>query len=159
VERPSENVWKLIEAFRAEGLAVAVLLRPDDAEEPRVTVAIQGHPRHHGDTLAEAVLEIGRSHYKKPSPPPPPPPPPQTPPGPFQGVRKRSRVVDIVDEVERIADSYTRPFRADEIADQMGVFGSAVGHALKRLDWPRDAHKTRAIIDGRPLDVYLYLPR
>jgi hypothetical protein len=168
VDRPSEGVWKLIDTILNDGHAIGITLRPDgDLKGPPVSITVEGFQKFTGETLQEAALKLAdtRCWRKLTQPdddddiPMPTDPPPAAVPSRPTGPRRSVHVADIIDEVEQIAEAFVATFRADEIADMMNIHASAVGQALKKLEWPRHAQKTWAIVEGREHEVYVYIPR
>jgi len=146
---PSENSWKLMEILRREGHHIIIRINPDEADTVtsvgRYGVTLRGYPTFAGSTLDEAIRELGLSRcWESPAAP---------------GERRKVQVADILDKVKELASQYTTPFKSDEIADELGVFPSAVGHALKKLNWPKSQRQATATLPtGQEVPVYVYLP-
>lgn len=144
-----ENALKLIEALRLRGHTVMVRAIPDATDSPstegRYSVMVRGHEAYVGPTLIDAMQSLMTSRcWERPSP---------------AGTPTSVRVADILKLVEETATQYTSPFQAEEIALELNVFPSAVGGALKKLGWPKSQKKAPAIVNGREIEVYVYLPK
>lgn len=150
ISTPTEKTWQILEALRVKGFHVIIRTKPDQdicAECPdRYMVMLQGFEPFVGDTLDEAVGEMARSRCWM---------------GPRREPR-RVRIAEILGDVQQAASERTAPFRADELADELGIFGSAAAQALKKLNWPRSNHKTRIPHphnDEEEIEVYVYNPK
>lgn len=149
----SQNHWDVLEALRGRGFMVIVRLRPAEGDElnppPHCTIGLRGVASFHGYTMTEAMNQLVASRCwtetheleKK------------------AGELRRSKVVDIIDEVKDLASEYSGMFRADQIAAEMGVFPVAVAHALKKLNWPRSQKKSLLVVNDREVQVINYLPQ
>ena len=153
MERLTEQHWDVLEALRARGFMVILRLQPDELdgteETAHCTVGIRGVASFHGLTMADAMNQLiasrcwNKTHELEKD----------------AGSPRKSKVADILTEVETLASEYSGMFRADQIAAELGVFPAAVGHALKKLNWPKSQRKSMILVNGREVEVYNYLPR
>lgn len=146
----ADDAFRLVEALRVRGLHVIVRAIPDvadvETDDGRYSVMIRGYPLFTGPTWIEAFTRLAKSRcWESPA---------------SAGNAVRSvKIADILEEVRECATGYTAPFRADELAVELGINPSAAAQALKKLNWPRSSHKTQITLNGRELDVYVYLPQ
>lgn len=145
----AEHALKLVEALRLRNHHVIIRAIPDPVDSPstegRYSVMLRGHESFVGPTLLDALqLFVASKCWERPVP---------------VGTPTRVKVADIIEQVEETASQYTSPFQADEIATELNVFPAAVGHALKKLNWPKSQQKAAAMVNGRQVEVYIYLPK
>ena len=132
---------------------VILRLQPDEEDgvddTPHCTVGLRGVASFHATTIAGAMDQLiasrcwNQTHELEKQ----------------SGGPRKSKVVDIIEEVEALASEYSGMFRADQIAAELGVFPAAVGQALKKLDWPKARTKAMIVVNNREVEVYNYLPR
>ena len=154
MERPSENVWRLIEKLRSEGVSVGIILRPDNDPRPPIAIRLPGSLEFEGHTFQEVALQLGRSRCWERE-----VELEVLPPADQSGPRRAVRIDDILSAVAKVAMQFGRPFRADEVADYLWIHPSAAAGALKKLEWPRLPKKVKMEIEGRVFDVYMYAPK
>jgi hypothetical protein len=153
MERLTAHHWEVLEALRARGFMVILRLQPDEndgvEDTPHCTIGIRGLSSFHGHTMVECINQLIASRcwnkteeLEREA-----------------DAPRRVKVVDIMEQVETLASEYSGKFRADQIAVEMGVFPAAVGHALKKLKWPKSQTKTMIVVNNREVAVYTYLPR
>lgn len=145
-----EHALKLIEALRKQGHHVLMRATPDsndviETSDGHYSVMLRGHEAYTGPTFLEALLRFTESRcWDRPAP---------------AGTPTKVKVADILTLVAEHASQYTTPFQADEIALELNVFPAAVGQALKKLGWPKSQKKALAVVNGREVEVYVYLPK
>ncbi len=140
---------KLIEALRLRGFHVVVRATADSEDtvttDGRYSVMLRGFGTFTGSTFVEAMERLKDSRCWEGE--------------PVPGDPVRVKVADILATVEEHASQFTSPFRADEVALELNVYPAAVGQALKKLNWPKSQKKATVTLNGRELEVFVYLPK